>query len=214
MNSTPHPIIRPAVTADWTRIREICCATARDGQGVPADQRAFFEAQWIGPYEKLAPEWAYVAEVDGRVAGYITGCPVTATFETRRFWRHDLPLAISTLLPASLRTRADTTRFRRRLLKRERSPDQCFSRETQQSLETEFPAHLHVNIDPAIQSRGLGGLLVRRLARDLAQAGVSGLHLYCGPKPVHFYEKEGFSVLEQIEFLPGVPVFAMGLRLK
>ena len=233
MNPTPHPtirpagaIIRPAAAPDWARIREICCATARDGQGVPAELREFFEAQWIGPYEKLVPEWAYVAEVeDGtelaegptskkRVAGYITGCANTSSFATRRFWNHDLGLGLSTLFPASLRTRADTTRFRRRLFHRERAPDQCFSRETRSQLETDFPAHLHVNIDPVIQSRGLGGLLVRRLAQDLSRAGVPGLHLYCGPKPVRFYEKEGFHVMERIEFLPGVSVFAMGMRLR
>lgn len=61
-------------------------------------------------------------------------------------------------------------------------------------LYAEFPAHLHINLTAKARGRGIGGMLVERLAEAVSTAGACGLHLVTGPEArnTSFYRRQGF----------------------
>ena len=82
---------------DWRQIREICGLTADAGRPIEEFRRPFFAEYWVGPYQRLLPEWTLVARRGGRVVGYLTGCPDTASFLARRQILCRLPLLAGVL---------------------------------------------------------------------------------------------------------------------
>jgi hypothetical protein len=209
--------IRPAEKADWAAVRELCCLTGKSGAPVARSRWPFFAEYWIGPYEKLLPGWAYVADVGGVVRGYLTGCP-----DSRAFSRVKGLLFTAPLLARALRGDygfgEDVRRFARRTLRLERSPERVFSRSVRRRVAREFPAHLHVNVDGTYRAGGLGRALIERFCADLGARGVPGVHVFCGAGPVRFYERLGFVELGAIDFRvgrrsPPARVFCLGRSL-
>lgn len=165
-------------------MREICCDTA--ARPVPPAERQAFGRLWIDPYERWAPEWAYVARApDGRVAGYLTGCRSSARFFALAAWLGPRPKL------------ANNLRF---------SPSLLWS------LLRRYPAHLHVNVREQFRG-GVGRALVERFEADVAAAGAGGVHLFCGARPVGFYAKLGYEELGRVT-IGEVPIFALGKRLR
>src|SRR5262249_43314324 len=76
-----------------------------------------------------------------------------------------------------------------------------------------YPAHLHMNVDMTHRRQGLGARLIERYVRDLGQARVRGVHLFCGAEPRPFYARTGFTALAGVEPGPGRSVYVMGRRL-
>lgn len=63
-----------------------------------------------------------------------------------------------------------------------------------------YPAHLHIDLLPRIQGRGIGGQLIRDLIEDLGVRGIPGLHLDVGSDnagAIAFYRRLGFIELER-----------------
>ena len=197
--------------SDWAFIREVCCLTGNAGEPIDQSRWPFFSEQWVGPYERLRPEWGFVAEDSGRRMGYLTGCPDSRRFLFEKRWLFDFPLYVQTLA-GGFPTNGDLTRFQTRFLKKDRGPEDRFSISSTEQVLTEYPAHLHMNLDAAARGRGVGRKLVDRYREELRAIGVHGIHLYCGPKPLPFYEKVGFQEIDRIEFRPGVWVYRLGSR--
>lgn len=197
---------------DWVQIREICCLTGAAGKPVePASRWPFFGELWIGPYQKLLPEWTLVARAEGRVVGYLTGCPASAPFSLRKLLFHRVPLAAGALLGRWGETE-DVRRFlhpdesvRRNLALR-------FGGRLCARLFSRYPAHLHINVRDGYRG-GTGRRIMDAYVRRLEAAGVSGLHLFCGANPVPFYRRTGFRCLASRDFGKG-PVFVMARRLR
>lgn len=207
-------LVRKAGSAeDWRAIREICCKTARSGQPIERERWPFFGELWIGPYQTILSDWTLVAVTPDRVLGYLTGCPDTASFERAKSWRFTPKLAAKVILGHFKRT-SDTRRFLRRVLLRERPAESFFRRETRARLAREFPAHLHINVESEARGQGVGAMLMSDYLSQLARAGVRGAHVFCGPRPVEFYRRSGFELIERIEFSPNVPVFALARKLE
>lgn len=59
-----------------------------------------------------------------------------------------------------------------------------------------FPAHFHINADPAWRGRGHGGALVAAYVARLHRAGCPGVHVVTAPEArnVGFYRRNGFTV--------------------
>ncbi len=203
----------PSGAEDWARVRRLCCETAYAGAGLDDPRREeFFGRYWVGPYERLLPEWTRIVRDDGRILGYLTGCPDTRAFETRRFFRHDLPLAVRVLAGGFPRTQ-DARLFVRRFFLLEKSSDRCFSKSTRRAMRSLYPAHLHVNLAAEARGRGLGRLLLEDFCARLRSAGVPGVHLQCGPAPLEFYRKTGFEILESARTDAGSPIFVLARSL-
>lgn len=82
----------------------------------------------------------------------------------------------------------------------------------QEKYKDDFPAHLHIDLLPEFQRKGIGHMLVNTLKEHLHGKGVPGVMLTVGAKNEvgqGFYNKYGFEFLEQ----SGDDV-AFGLRFK
>lgn len=64
-----------------------------------------------------------------------------------------------------------------------------------------YPAHLHIDILPVCQGKGVGTALINELKDNLSQKGVHSVMLSCGmnnTKAIRFYKKNGFKVVKEI----------------
>ena len=205
-------VIRAAAgPADWAAVRELCCLTGRAGAPIEPERWPFFAEAWVGPYQGLRPGWTRVAVRDGRVVGYLTGCP-----DTRRFrlacgltWS---PRVLARVLLGRYGRTPDTRRFVRRAVGLTRPIEAHVARRLPR-LDVEYPAHLHMNVAAACRGQGIGRLLVERFAADLAARRVPGVHLLCGEDARGFYRRLGFDDLARLELAAGTSVYALGRRL-
>lgn len=195
----------PNGPGDWLQIREICGLTADSGRPIEAARRPFFAEFWVGPYQRLLPQWTLTARRGGRVVGYLTGCPDTAAFVARRQILCRLPLLAQVLAGRHGRT-LDTRRFLRRAFGLERTPG--FSWGAAWGALKDHPAHLHVNLLEEERKGGLGRRLIEEFSRRLELRGVTGIHLVCGPGPTGFYRRLGFRTLAAVK--APVELYLMG----
>ena len=191
----------------WRAIRELCCRTGDNGRPVAPQRWDFFPRIWVDPYEKLLPQWTYVAEAGGVVA-YLTGCPNTKIFDRTRFFRCTLPLLVEIARGRYGRS-PDARRFVRRALGLEKQAESCFPFEIRRRMDRQYPAHLHINVDSAFRGVGIGRRLVGDFISDLRAIGAPGVHVYCGPDPLPFYRRLAFQELGSTTFRGGT-VHALG----
>jgi GNAT superfamily N-acetyltransferase len=69
-------------------------------------------------------------------------------------------------------------------------------------LTARYPAHLHINLDPAWRSKGIGGRLVEAFADHAARHGAPGVHVVTGAaaRNVTFYQRCGFAPLREADW--------------
>jgi len=81
-------------------------------------------------------------------------------------------------------------------------------------LTARFPAHLHINLDAAWRSQGVGARLVERFACHATKSGVSGVHIVTGAEArnVRFYDRCGFEPMRELDWM-GSRILFMGRSL-
>ncbi len=191
-------VIREAGAADAQALYSICLRTG--DAGADATDR-YTEPDllgdvYVGPYLHLADGFGLAAESqDGRALGYVLGTADSTGFAAAcaaQWWpavraRH--PLAA----PAGvLRTTADE-----QLVAQLHDPP-----EPDPALVARHPAHLHIDLLPEAQGRGLGRTLVETFFARLREQAVPGVHLGVDPRnhgAVAFYERLGFHVWDAAE---------------
>jgi GNAT superfamily N-acetyltransferase len=200
----PEPTIRAYRPGDRAALYRICLRTGDRGR----DASATYADPWLlghvylGPYLAFDPHLAFVAD-DGTGApvGYALGTADTAAFEAtceRRWWpalrgRYPDPVAVA---PAH---RTADQRLAHHLHYPPRAPAALLAR---------YPAHLHIDLLPVAQRRGLGRRLLGRLLAALAAAGAAGVHLgvAAGNEPaIAFYRRLGFTELSPLTFIRDLP---------
>jgi len=214
--SAPVNIIRLSAKsssdqAHWQAIRELCCRTGNNGAPIPRLRWPLFAKLWIEPYEKLIPDWTFAALVDGKVIGYLTGCPQSRRFRWRRLTMCRFPLVFELAMGRHLSDRS-LLGFVVRSLPAELAIRRRFSTATRRTIENSLPAHLHINVDAEFRSAGIGRQLIEAYLASLREQAVPGVHLYCGPAPLEFYRRMGFRELGNIDF-NGARIFALAMNL-
>jgi len=194
----------------WHTIGAICCRTASNRVFRNARDQELFTSIWIEPYEKLRPNWTYVAEVDGRVVGYLTGCPDSPAFSRKKYLRCTLPL-VARIACGGYRGATRPGNFVRQAFGLKRSPESIFPSALKRELSAHYPAHLHMNVEPTHQKTGAGTALFQRYATDIEQAGISGIHVYCAAAPLPFYLRLNFKELGCERFLDAY-IYLLGWR--
>ena len=197
--------------AAWAAVRDLCCLTGNNGDPVAPNRRELFPRIWIEPYEKILPEWTYVAEIESVIVGYLTGCPDSHKFIRAKGWRVTLPLLLA-IASGRYRHAPDGASFVRQALRIRLPAERCFSPRLQREILVAYPAHLHINIDAPHRRTGTGRRLIDAYFGDLKKHAVPGVHLYCDAGPVPFYRKVGFQVLETVQ-IGGNDIFAMATHL-
>ncbi|MEK6624154.1 MAG: GNAT family N-acetyltransferase [Bdellovibrionota bacterium] len=80
-------------------------------------------------------------------------------------------------------------------------------------LHAAFPAHLHINMAPGQQGKGLGAALIQAYLQELQSQGIRGVHLVTGPQArnISFYRRQGFT-MEYLRTSGGSDLLFMGQK--
>lgn len=187
--------IRPYRASDLDAIYEVCLKTGASGQDASAIYRdpRILGHIYAGPYGVFEPEAALVVEDAAGVGGYILGTANTHAFEKRleaEWWPALRPRYAD---PQGPREQwSEDARIAYLIHHPPRTP---------RRLSEPYPAHLHIDLLPRFQGRGLGPELIRRWLGLMAAKGVARVHLGVGPanaRAVQFYRKFGFHEIEQL----------------
>lgn len=186
-------MIRPYRRTDRAALFDVCVRTGYlggDARGRHPDDD-LLPTIFLAPYVDLEPELAFVvADVAAgdRAVGYVVGTADTEEF-VRRVRAEYLPTVADRFPPPPDPPVTETDRMLALLHRPEHMLHPVFA---------DHPAHLHIDLLPAVQRRGHGRALVARLLAALAARGVPGVHLSMvtantAARP--FYDRLGFHEL-------------------
>jgi ribosomal protein S18 acetylase RimI-like enzyme len=193
---------------DLDELYRICLQTAYRGQ----DGTAFFRDPklpghvYAAPYALFEPSLAFVAEDPAGVGGYIVAALDSEAFQQRL--EQDWWPALRARYPEPSPDLAEVLSPQERraisnIHRRFGAPAQVTGR---------FPSHLHINLLPPMQGRGIGRQLVTTLISGLRDQGSPGVHLLVGDgnqRAASFYRHLGFTGVPAT----GVHTFSMDLRV-
>ncbi len=198
-------IIRKCRKSDVAGIRNVCYKTGYMGEDATGH---FFDKPLFGLlfccyYCKYEPEHCFVAEDHGKIVAYVMGSPNTERqarlFMAKMGWRILLRLAFVTwwCYPKDLKLVIHFLRLPR-------------SSTPQEQINTQYPAHLHIDILSSYQRKGLGTRLMHRFEEHMRQLQVKGIHLGTSEgnyKAVPFYTKQGYKIIhvDRIGMWPDAP---------
>lgn len=179
--------LRWARRDDRTAVSEVCRRTGDAGQDATGTlvHGELYGLLWAEQYVAHAPSFALVAELDGAVQGYVLAAPDTAAFETLLETEWWPALRVQYPLPG------DGTDVDRRLIAHLHQPPR-----TPATITDRYPAHLHIDLLPSLQGRGLGRRMIAAIEQRLAEVGCRGVHLGVDPRNEHaigFYAHLGYT---------------------
>lgn len=185
------PTIRNYRESDLAQVYDVCVLTAAAG----GDARGMYTSDelmgdiFAGPYVVLEPELAFVLEDQGRVVGYVVGTADTGRFAAA-YRQHWIPRLADRYPPT------DTTPVTpsEHMIFLHHNPERMVAPEL-----AAYPAHLHIDLLPAYQRRGLGRQLMARELAALAAAGAPRVHLGMASSNTSaraFYARLGFLELD------------------
>ena len=179
--------LRRATGSDVDALYQICLRTAADGADATSrytDPNVLGHL-YVGPYALLEPELAFVVADESGVQGYVLGAADTHRFAAECEQRWFPRLRKRYPLPGVHDTSADAGIVR------------LMHRGIDTSAATPaYPAHLHIDLEPAAQGKGWGRRLITRFEDELRDRGVTGFHLTASATnagAIAFYERLGLE---------------------
>ncbi|MEW6653946.1 MAG: GNAT family N-acetyltransferase [Bacteroidota bacterium] len=193
--------IRPYKKSDLADMYSICIKTGDSGKDA---SKLYKDSLLLGhfyaaPYPVFHPELTFILAENDKPIGYIIGTNDSQSFYqiTEKEWfpslrsKYPLPKENDISLDARII----------RLIHNGHVP------------KTEllsYPAHLHIDILPEGQGKGMGRKLIEIFCKELLEMKVPALHLEVGKRntnAIQFYEKAGFKVIQEYEWS-----FAYGMK--
>jgi len=199
-------VIRLYRPEDIGALHRICLKTGdagRDASAIYCDAEILGQV-YAAPYAAHAPESAFVAEDRDGVGGYILGPADTRGFEKTldaEWWPR---LRVRYAEPDTPQTADD------RMAWLIHHPPR-----TPRRISEPWPAHLHINLLPRLQGRGLGARMIDRWLAAVGALGAPAAHLAVGARnarAVEFYRRYGFRELERTG--PPFDVIWFGIETK
>ena len=143
---------------------------------------------------------AFVAGNGERRLGYCIGVPDTAAFEDRldREWWPKVRAELAAFKP--------TAKYDEMVLGKINPPERHDAEQL-----VDYPAHLHINLLPEVQSGGWGRRLIETELDALRKSGAKGVQLGVSPTNIRaqgFYRHVGFTDISR----PGHVTFGMKFR--
>ena len=190
--------MRAYLPSDRSALRHLTCDTADRGRPVEAvfPDRDVFADVVTRYYTDDEPQATWIAEADGQVVGYLTGC-----FDTRRYWRiMTWRIIPQTTLKAILRGALASRRTWRLI----GAGIATILRGWRRQVPPAYAAHLHVNVRHDFRGRSVGRRLLERFCERAKAAGVTGVHLGVredNEAACRFFERLGFTLLHRDPFV-------------
>lgn len=176
--------IRPYRPSDRADTIDVCVRTGDaggDARGRYSSDTLLAEVFAL-PYVDREPELAWVVDDGERAIGYVLGTAHTADFV--RWVREEV-------VPGFAQRWAGATGEDAAVVAMGCDPERMLVPEA-----AEYPAHLHIDLLPEAQGRGLGRELIETFCAALAARGVPGVHLTIDPaneRAAAFYRAVGFA---------------------
>jgi GNAT superfamily N-acetyltransferase len=166
------PAIRGVEANDLDACHAVSLATGlagRDASHLYRDRRMMGHI-YIAPYVLLEPGLTLVAEDDAGVAGFVAGALDTAAWEDRleRDWWPSLRKQYAD--PSGVPSADWTADQRRAFMIHHPAP-------TPPAVVARYPAHLHMNLLPRLQRRGIGSKLLEAWLDIACRRGASAFHI-------------------------------------
>jgi ribosomal protein S18 acetylase RimI-like enzyme len=190
LNLAPNISIRQATMNDLPALLNVCLQTGNSGSDATAE---FFDPEILGrvyvaPYLEFSPEFSFAITAP-EPCGYLL-----AALDTRKF---EATLAEKYWPPLQARYQFAHPRFKPYDLEiffMIHSPEVA-----SEEISRKYPSHMHIDLLPKIQGRGIGRTVIEMLFEKLIAAGSTGVHLGVGISNIRaqsFYRKLGFSDLQ------------------
>ena len=201
--------IRKAALSDIPYFYEICLKTGDNGKDAA---ELFFDPYLIGnyfaaPYLIFPDSICFTAESANRPQGYIIAAPDTAAFDKWLEEKWLPPLRERYAKPFTPEMiRSDKEEWILNSIHEKKFPADASNDKIDG-----YPAHLHIDLLPTLQGKGMGRKLMDTLIAELGRQKVPGLHLGVSASntgAVAFYQKLGFSVLIKEDW-----GFTMGIKI-
>lgn len=191
--SGTDPEIRPYGDQDLEAIYRICLATGDNGNDAAAlySDPEIIGHIYAGPYGRLSARCCLVAEDGEGVGGYILGAHDTAEFEAALevlWW----PALRGRYADPSAKPRSEWT------LDEVRAWQIHHPARTPEAIVRAYPSHLHIDLLPRFQGRGVGRAMMDRWLAVVRGFGSSGAHLGVGhsnARALRFYAAYGWREL-------------------
>lgn len=192
-------IIRPYTNKDEKAVIDICFNT-RDYMEDLKDSY-LFSLRWAQCYLRYYPEFCFVAEENGEVIGYILSTPDTEICE-KTYLENILP-EIKNRIDSKDKYYEDFTSF-------------ITANDMGDTIADDYPAHLHINLTPKCQHKGIGSKLMKVMEQNLIAHGVKAIHLGVmadNTNAVNFYKKHNYKILVDYDFGDNEIGYFMGKNL-
>jgi ribosomal protein S18 acetylase RimI-like enzyme len=158
-------------------------------------------AVYLDPYMDLEPASLFVAEHDGTLVGYLTGC-----IDTEAFPSEDTLITDALRLYRPFRSRQAITFFGRSMFDAavaaiRRAPT------AGEIHDPRWPAHLHINVAPEARGTGAAAGLTNAWFERLRAEQVPGCHLQTlieNTRAASFFERMGFTPHGSTPPVPGL----------
>lgn len=202
--------IRPYRPRDLDDLYRICLQTADSG----TDATSLFRDPklpghvYVGPYTAFEPSLAFVAQDAEGVGGYILAALDSRAFE-RRNERDWWPALRSSYPEPSQDESSELSLPEWYALQNIHHPWM-----TADELASRFPSHLHIDLVPRLQGRGIGRRLIATLTASLRDQGSRGVHLgvlRTNQRAIGFYRHVGFTELPAALPADDALIFTMDL---
>ncbi|KAA3614960.1 MAG: N-acetyltransferase [Calditrichaeota bacterium] len=179
--------------SDLTALYDICLKTGDSGKDATEhyDDPKILGHFYAAPYAVLEPNLCFVVTCSGKPCGYILGTQNSEQFyETcENEWfpklRENYPL------PNANNTSKDAHIIR--LIHKGHIVNQDL---------TDYPAHLHIDLLPITQGKGIGRKLMEIFLNKLRELEIPSVHLQVGksnPGAIQYYEKMGFHIIKEYD---------------
>lgn len=187
-------LIRSYRDSDLPALYEICLKTGDSGK----DATEFYKDHellgnfYAAPYALFHPELTFILSESDKPVGYIIGTNNSQKFFelTEEKWFPALREKYS--LPDDNDNSPDA-RIIRLIHKGHIPRPEMLS----------YPAHLHIDILPEGQGKGMGRSLIDTFINKLIEMKTPALHLEVGKRNINaikFYEKVGFTLIKEFEY--------------
>ncbi len=194
--------IRPYQQSDFKVFYSICLQTADSGKDAT---HLFSDPELVGnfsaaPYVVFEPELCFVVTCFGKPCGYILGTKDSATFYQRckKEWFPQLRKKYT--MPS-----AEENSHQARIIRL------IYSGLSLKKELRDYPAHLHIDLLPETQGKGMGRKLMNIFLDRLRELKVPAVHLEVGKTNVgaiKYYQRMGFHIIKEYELS-----IAFGMKL-